>query len=259
MGYSWNLLNEYDHNFIICVHEVHHDQVLTKDYACRSRFTPKTTAQKKAFRGILLKEPGFHIEATLLDHRIPCLAFSLVESFYVNILKEGLKEMDLPLGPWLNRFKKALYEKQDQNSEFTVTREEAGQVIWEKQLTLGDLTNRITKVTPGQKITYVTDILGSPENFRKALKISRGSDDLFIEAAFLYEDKDKAQEKFHLTASEAGALAGLAGAKRFTLFHFSPRYRGREEEIRKEAMRAFQQPSFSEFIQDEGPSTSRDG
>jgi ribonuclease Z len=165
-----------------------------------------------------------------------------VESFYINILKEGLKEMDLPLGPWLNRFKKALYERQDRNSEFTVTREESGRVIWEKRLRLGDLTNRITKVTPGQKITYVTDILGSPENFRKVLKISRGSDDLFIEAAFLDEDKDKAQEKFHLTASEAGALARLSGAKRFKLFHFSPRYRGREEEIRKEAMRAFQHP-----------------
>ena len=244
MGYSWNLLNENNHSFIICVHEVHQDQVLTKDYGCRTRFTPpkKTIAQKNTFRGILLKEPGFHIEATLLDHRIPCLAFSLVESFHVNIIKEGIKEMGLPLGPWLNRLKKALYEKQDRNSEFTVTWEEAGKVIREKRWILGDLANRITKVTPGQKITYVTDILGSAENFQKALKISRGSDELFIEAPFLDEDKDRAQEKFHLTASEAGALARLAGSKRFTLFHFSPRYRGREEEIRKEAMLAFQLP-----------------
>ena len=195
----------------------------------------------KTFRGVLLKEPGFHIEATLLDHRIPCLAFSLVESFYVNILKKGLKELNLPVGPWLNRFKKALHENQDPNSEFTVTREEAGKVIWEKRFLLKELISRIAKVTPGQKITYVTDILGSPENIQKALQISRGSDDLYIEAAFLNEDKERAQEKFHLTALEAGNLAKLAGAKRFTPFHFSPRYRGREDEILEESMRAFQQ------------------
>jgi ribonuclease Z len=243
-GYSWNLLDEYDYRFILCVHEVHPDEVLSKDYVCRSRFAPKPFIRKKAFSGILFKEPGFHVEAALLDHRIPCLAFSLAESFYINILKEGLKEMALPVGPWLNRLKKALYEKQDMNSEFTVTWEESGRVVRDKRFLLRELASRITKVTPGQKITYVTDILGSQANFRKALEISRRSDDLFIEAAFMDEDKERARDKFHLTASEAGAFARLAGAKRMTLFHFSPRYRGREEEIRKEAMAAFQQPSL---------------
>ena len=56
MGYSWNLLDENNHNFIISAHEVHHDQVLTKDYGCQNRFTPKTIAQKKTFSKILLKD-----------------------------------------------------------------------------------------------------------------------------------------------------------------------------------------------------------
>jgi ribonuclease Z len=69
--------------------------------------------------------------------------------------------------------------------------------------------------------------------------LAKDSDHLFIEAAFLDRDKDTARKKYHLTAKEAGDLAGKAGAKQFTLFHFSPRYSELTEEIKKEAADAF--------------------
>jgi ribonuclease Z len=62
---------------------------------------------------------------------------------------------------------------------------------------------------------------------------------MFIEAMFLHEDADKAAEKHHLTARQAGALARRAGAKRISLFHFSPKYKGAGDLLVEEAMAAF--------------------
>ncbi len=239
-GYTWNLVDEYPHNFRLRVTEVGPDTLKTRVYHCRDRFRPEAATEDRTFSGILLNEPHFRVEAVLLDHRIPCLGLSLAENYYVNIIKEALKELGLSTGPWLTRFKNALYEKYDPNRDFTVTWEQGGEVIKQKAFRLGDLTEKIAKISPGQKISYVTDVKGSPENKRKILDLIRGSDRLFIEATFLDCDRNLAREKNHLTAREAGELANAADVKRFTLFHFSPRYTDRPEEIQKEALRAFQ-------------------
>jgi len=175
----------------------------------------------------------------LLDHRVPCLGLSLVEHFYVNIDKEGLKALRLPVGPWLTRFKKALYNRQDPDSPFTVTWEREGKVTREKDFVLGDLVDKIARISPGRKFTYVTDIIGSRENCNAVIALARDSDHLFVEAPFLDKDKETARKKYHLTAKQAGALAGKAGAKQFTPFHFSPRYRGLSQDIEREAMEAY--------------------
>jgi ribonuclease Z len=238
-GYTWNLVDEYQNDFKLVVSEVGPEVVRTRTYGCRERFQPIGATEKRGFTGRLLEEPAFHVEAALLDHRVPCLGLSLVEHFYVNIDKEGLKALGLPVGPWLTRFKKAVYSRQDPDTPFTVTWEREGRVTREKDVLFGDLVGKIAKISPGRKFTYVTDIIGSRENSRKVLELAGDTDHLFIEAPFLDRDQETARKKYHLTAREAGALAKRAGAKRFTLFHFSPRYRGLSQEIEREAMAAF--------------------
>ncbi|MBU2498481.1 MAG: ribonuclease Z [Proteobacteria bacterium] len=237
-GYTWNLVGDERYPLVLRVFEVHSDRVMSRSYPCRERFRPEPT-EELPFTGILLEEPAFRVEAALLDHGIPCLCFSLKENFYVNIKKEALKEMGLPVGPWLTRFKRALYEKRDMGEEFLVTWEQGGKIVKEEAFILGELSENIAKISPGQKIAYITDIIGTPENYAKALTLARDADHLFIEAAFLDRDREMARTKCHLTAREAGELARLAGAKAMTVFHFSPRYVDREEEIRKEAEAAF--------------------
>ncbi len=241
-GFTWNLVSEFKNKFVIEVNEVHTDRVLTKSYVCQDHFQPKSIASSSSFSGTLLKEPSFSVNGVLLDHRIPCLALSLTENFYVNIIKEGLKELALPVGPWLNRFKAAIYKKKDLESSFLVTWEEKGQVKCEKKFILGDLVEKIARVSPGQKITYVTDVVGSPENFRKIIKFAKGTDHLFIEACFLDSEKETARKKYHLTAKEAGKLARKSDVSHFQLFHFSPRYKGRASDLEREAREAYIKP-----------------
>jgi len=238
-SYTWNLVAEYQNNFSLRVTEVHPDRTLTRVYSCRDLFRFQETEIDESFSGILLKEPSFYVEGVLLDHRVPCLGLSLVENFSVNIIKEGLNNLELNVGPWINRFKKALYEKDDPDGEFIVTWEERGAGKKERRFVLGDLAKEIAQISQGQKITYITDVIASAENKDKIIKLARDTDQLFIEAAFLESDRETAKEKYHLTAREAGELAREAGVTHFTLFHFSPRYTHMAEEIQREAMDAF--------------------
>ncbi|MFH1488824.1 MAG: ribonuclease Z, partial [Pseudomonadota bacterium] len=136
-GYTWNLVDGYQYDFLLKVTEVLADRTLTKAYVCRDRFSAGEIEKESAFSGILLEEPAFSVKAVTLDHNTPCLGFSLVENFYVNIIKEGLKALGLKPGPWLTQFKKALYEKRDLESDFSVILEEDGRSAAERRFTLG--------------------------------------------------------------------------------------------------------------------------
>jgi ribonuclease Z len=240
-AYTWNLVHEYATDFQVVVHEVHRDRILTRTYSCRERFQPTSETTSETFFGTLLEEPSFRVEGVLLDHRTPCLGLAFAEKFYVNIVKEELAGMGLPVGPWLNRFKDALYREKDPHENFQVTwKGEDGETV-EKKFQLGYLADRISKVSPGQRITYITDAAATPENREKIVHLAANSDILFIEAAFLDCDREVAQEKHHLTAREAGMLAREAGVKRLEVFHFSPRYQGAPWEMEREAREAFEE------------------
>ena len=238
-GYTWNLVSEYENNFKLEANEVHPDKVLTKTYVCQDRFKPKKPASSVPFSGTLLEEPSFSVHGILLDHRIPCLGLALIENFYINIDKEGLKDLGLPVGPWLNMFKAAIYQKKDPQCDFTVTWEEKGKIIQEKSFILGELVKKIARISPGQKIVYITDVAGNHENSKKIADFANGAKHLFIEAVFLHSEKALALKKYHLTAREAGELAGKAGVKYLHLFHFSPRYKNRAYDLEMEAREAF--------------------
>jgi len=238
-GYTWNLVDEYPYNLQLKVTEVGETRCRTRQYLCKERFLGQGNEEDAPVTPILLKEPAFRVEAALLDHRIPCLGLSLIEEFSVNIDKEALQALGLPVGPWLTSFKKAVAENKDRAQAFSVAWEEEGKILREKTFPFGELAEKIARITPGQKVTYLTDLLGSPENLEKALDLAREADHLFVEAAFLDRDRETAKAKCHLTAKEAGTLARKAGVRQITLFHFSPRYSDLEEAIRKEAMEAF--------------------
>src|SRR3546814_13289369 len=51
----------------------------------------------------------------------------------------------------------------------------------------------------------------------------------------------RAAQRAHLTTTAAGEIARSANARRVEPFHFSPRYRGQEEQMMEEVRRAFDQ------------------
>lgn len=236
-AYSWNLVKNYSSLLALHATEVHPDQLVTKDYMCGDGFAPASSAVKHSFNGLLHKEPALSVFAEILDHRIPCLGFCIKERFHVNIMKDRVSDLGLEIGPWLKEFKQALFKHQDPDSEFEVKYGKKSPGI--KKFTLGDLAKKIARITPGQKVSYIADVVYSRSNVEKIVELVKNSDHLYIETAFLEKDKEIAQKKYHLTAWQAGSIAGKARVKQFTPFHFSPRYQGQEHSLKKEATDAY--------------------
>lgn len=90
--------------------------------------------------------------------------------------------MGFPIESWLRELKQA------------VLREEG--MIHEKYVPLGVLKAKILHIVPGQKITYVTDVVYHEENVRKIIELARESDVLFIESTFLHADARRARKNF---------------------------------------------------------------
>ena len=239
-GYTWNLIQDCEESLTLLVSEVHPDKIHTRTYLSSDRFRIQSEASETNFSGELRRESSFSIQARLLDHRIPCLGLSLVENFHINIIKKELNALGLQVGPWLSRLKEVIRDKMNPEALFEASWQEPKGVRKEKTFRLGDLIEKVVKITPGQKITYITDALASPDNCRKIEELARDADILFIEAAFLESEKENAKRKYHLTAREAGDLARRAGARHMQLFHFSPRYTNRAEDLIREANEAYE-------------------
>jgi ribonuclease Z len=236
-GYTWNLVDHYQYRFSLRVTEVHPDQTHTRCYPCRNRFRPEGPTMSAPFDGHLLKEPDLTVSAEVLDHKIDCLGFRLCERFHINILKTGLEELDLPVGPWLRLFKEKLFEGADPGTPIEIPMEDSGPKK-HRAIPLGRLREKISMITPGQVLCYISDAAGHAANVEKMVELARGADHLFIEASFLERDRTLAEKTAHLTAAGAGTIAQEAGVKRCTLFHFSPRYTDFPHLLQAEAARA---------------------
>jgi ribonuclease Z len=86
---------------------------------------------------------------------------------------------------------------------------------------------------PGRKLVISADTAYSPA----VVEASRGADVLVHEATFAEEERERAHETLHSTASEAAQVAREAGVGLLALTHLSNRYFGGE--IEREAQEIF--------------------
>jgi len=233
-SYTWNLVESYPVDFTLVAAELHPDGgSLSAEFHCSNRFRRENERTGRLQEGILLDEETFRIRAAFLDHKTVCLAFALEEKEHVNIMKNRLLELGLPTGPWLGELKRAILRGDPDDRRFRAWWQAAGGMV-ERYFSLGELKKEILQIVPGQKIAYVTDAAGTPANAEGIVNLARGADYLFIEATFLDADRERAAERHHLTALQAGRLARQAGVARAIPFHFSPRYEGMEDRLREE-------------------------
>jgi ribonuclease Z len=238
-AYSWNLAGESTADLCIDAHELGADDSLqTTRFRFSNGFTGEVLPVRTITGGVLLDETNLVIRAVQLDHRIPCLAFSVEEKQHFNVWRNEVADMGLGVGPWLRDLKKAVMRGDPDDTEITARWRENG-TLREAVHLLHVLRERLLKITPGQKISYVTDAGYTPDNVEKIIDLVGRSDLLFIESPFLDEDAEIAERKMHLTARQAGKIARCAHVRRFEQFHFSPRYEGQGEQLQREALAAF--------------------
>jgi ribonuclease Z len=231
-AYTLNLLDAQSVDFVIVAAEFGGEGFQRVcEFRAREAFRRRDMPPVPLSAGLLLDEDEFRIKGVVLDHGIPCLAFALEEKLRVNVWRDGLRRLDLPVGPWLREAKRAVRQDAPDDTLISISKD--------LSMPLGVLKQDALHTARGQKIAYVVDIAYDERNVEKVIALARNADQLFIEAPFLDMDADIAAQRKHLTAHQAGDIAKRADVDRLVPLHFSARYRDREDELRREAEAAF--------------------
>jgi len=235
-AYRWNLVDRYAFDLVFVVTEFDPALAVRKArFRLKKAFAVEEMTAHPVADGVIYREQAFRVSTAVLDHGTLCLAFAIEEAAHVNVWKNKLLELGLPVGPWLHDLKRAVIENKP--DDHTIRIESRGS----EERQLGTLRDAVT-VTPGQKIAYVTDVADTPANRAAIIKLIQGADLLYIEATFAHADSALASERKHLTTAAAGSIARIAHVRRVEPFHFSPRYEGEEARMLDEVLSAFSGP-----------------
>ena len=242
-GYTWNLVD--GHPLTIEVQEFHAETVRQACFHASDAFRlSEQPAQplKSAHRTdgfTVLEDPMFTVRAVALNHRIPSFAYSLEEQFHININKQKLHEAGLRVGAWLKDVKEHIWLGRPDDFRFTVALYDEHRRE-DREFVLGEIKERFLTISRGQKIAYVVDARYDEENEANIVALAQDADLFYCESPYLDVDAEKARDRYHLTARQAGLMARKAHVRELVVFHFSPRYTGQGDALEREAMEAFQ-------------------
>ena len=230
-GYRWNLVHRYPSELIFFVTEIGISLACrTARFRLKNAFTAELVGDGHLAGGVVYSEPSFKLSTAVLEHQTPCLGFAIQESAHVNVWKNRLAELALPVGPWLRDLKRSIIENKP--DDYPIRTPDG------RERSLESL-RRVLTVTQGQKIAYVTDVADTAANRKAIIALVQNADILFIEAPFAKADAMLAAERAHLTTAAAGRIAREAAVRRVEPFHFSARYAGKEQHMLSEVLAAF--------------------
>jgi ribonuclease Z len=215
-GTLWNLLGPGDPGQWL-IHDIGDDAVTAWQFETQERFLVAHLAGARPFENPVWQSPDLRVEACILDHLTPCLAYHVAERDRVVIDTEALSALGLRPGPWCAEVK-----AQDERPDDVVVTVATAQ--GEQRLRLGELRERLLRKEPGQRVAYVTDTSYDDVARARLLPMITGADHLIAECSYLAADAELALLQRHMTTTQVGALARDAQVKELTLIHTSRRY-----------------------------------
>jgi len=173
----------------------------------------------RGYRGRVLDEEEFYVEALPLDHSIFCLGWRFQEKSKPGVFNlERAQELGIPRGPLYGRLQHGENIRLDD-----------GRVIT-PDMVLGEARQ-------GKSVAYCLDTQFSERSIQLADKCTA----LIHETTFGPDAVAMARERKHSTMEDAARVAKEAGAQTLIATHFSSRYDGRQvAQIRDEARSVFE-------------------
>jgi ribonuclease Z len=163
--------------------------------------------------GALLERQGYRLRTFSVDHGVPAVGYSLVEAERPGRFDvDAADRLGVPNGPQRGLL---------QHGE-TVT------VAGDRVVTPDDV---LGPPRPGRKVVLTGDTAPAAS----VVEAAENADLLVHEATFLDDERARARETLHSTASDAAAVAREAGVRLLALTHLSTRYFGHQvvEEARE--------------------------
>lgn len=179
--------------------------------------------------GLIVDDPAFAVRAATLDHGIPVLALALEQKPEHHVSREALGEMGLSPGPWVGALKYRIAQG-DKDGEIALPDG--------RKAPLAHLSDKLIRISPGEKLVYATDVADTPTNREKLTALASRAHTFFCEAAFLASHRRLAVSTGHLTARACGEIAAEAGVQRLVPFHLSKRHNNQIEEVLDEIRKA---------------------
>lgn len=164
---------------------------------------------------IVEKTEDYIIKSQEVNHFVPCLAYSIEELKKPRFLREKAIELGVPVGPDFGKLHNGKEVEID------------GKIIKPEQV--------LGPPRKGRKITYSGDTTPCEE----MVELAKDSTLLIHESTYIDEDKDKAEENYHSTSSDAARIAKQSNSKRLILTHISTRYQNTDQML-KEASDIFE-------------------
>jgi ribonuclease Z len=156
--------------------------------------------------GLILDEDDFTVTAFPVWHRGPdCFGYLFEEKTRRPFLPKKADELGILPGPW----------RRDLVNGKAITLPD-GRTIHPDQV--------LGPERPGTRLVHVGDVGRTDELVAAVCE----ADALIIEATYLEEEREMADQFAHLTARQAAELAVCAGVKHLILTHISRRYRERD-------------------------------
>ena len=152
----------------------------------------------------VFENEDYYVEAAYLDHKLPCLGYSLVEKDRLRIQMPKVKKFGLKEGPILGKL---------QRGEIVSFQ---GKVITPEEVSI---------VQKGKKMTVILDT----QPCENAYALAHNADLFICESAYTAEMEDKAVEYKHMTTRQAALIATKANAKKLIITHFSQRYKSAKQ------------------------------
>ena len=223
---------------VLKVHEVVDGRLRAASLECTRRF-PEPEIIERPLKGVvpvIFENDDLAVEAALVDHTVPCLAFALVEKPGAHPDAAHLERSSLRRGPWVAEVLRLLRAGASPGTPVEI---DGG------RFALGSLAERYFTESKGARIAYVTDTAWSESSRPALLKLANRARRLYCDSYYAAAQLRQAQTYRHMTAPQAAELAATARVEELVLIHFAPRYKGRYQQLVDEARSVFPEPGPS--------------
>jgi ribonuclease Z len=212
-GYMWNLVA--DQQAIWQVHDLYPDRVETRRYELTEAFAGARDLGQVQHDDTIVSGPGYTVEALLMNHGTPSVAYVVRETPRLNIDTARLAQLGLRPGPWLKRV------QGPRADDATVEVDGVARRVRELQ-------DALLTETAGASIAYLTDFLLDEAALDRLTQALHGVDTVVCECQYRDADRELARKNYHMTTTLVATLARRAGIGRLVLFHLSDRYQPEE-------------------------------
>lgn len=228
-GFDWNLAEPTW--FTLRVHEVLPDQVVHHHFSGPEGFVRHFDGTEPRHGREIWSCRYASVEAEILDHKLPVLAFRISERPHFAIDGKRMAALGLEAGHWVGDLKKRVWQGETGQSVL-VARQGGGESLADPHA----LYEAIRREDSAASLGYVTDVGWTPPNVARLEGFLSGLTLLCAESTFLAADEEKARVSYHLTTAHLNRLVARLRPRHLLVMHLSKSYLRRTADLYDELL-----------------------